>query len=576
LFVEELTKAVLESEASREQAEFAGVLTERAVPETLNDLLMARLDRQGAAKEIAQIGAVLGREFYYRWLQSVCPYEENTLQQELAQLVASGLLFKRGMAQEAFYVFKHALIRDAAYASLLKKTRKYYHGRIAQVFVENFPEIAESRPEVLAHHYTEAENKKDAVDFWRRAGFHALQRSACVEAAAHLSRGLAILKTMPNTQKRPQLELEMLTARGPAIIYTKGFGAREVKQNYARARKLCRQAGETAQLFPALFGAGVFCSAQADYLTARELREQLLRIAEQADDPALIIEACWMEGATRYYLAEFEQAKALLERGIALYDPQKHHALAMQFTGSDPCVNLLTYMTFTFWFLGFPEKARACLRSALKLSNELSHPMSRLFALNTVNWLHSLSGEVEAVLEGAPKAIALAAELLSGSFVALGTIFQGWATAKIDQEKQGIIALHQGLTQCHDTGLESGRTFFLGLLADACQTKGDVAEGLRAIAEALAMAKKTGERMYEAELFRLKGVLLLQQHQAESKVEPWFFRALQISPQQGGEITGAPLRHEPGAIVAKTEQVPASPPVTAAGLRLVHRRLRYT
>ncbi|MGH7452855.1 MAG: hypothetical protein ACRENG_16015, partial [bacterium] len=542
LFVEELTKAILESEALRERTdrdEFSGAVTELSVPATLNDSLMARLDRQGAAKEIAQIGAVLGREFRYRWLQSVCPFEENALQQALAQLVESELLFKRGMAQEASYIFKHALIRDAAYEALLKKTRKYYHGKIAQVFAENFPEIAESRPEMVAQHYTEAENKKEAVAFWRRAGFHALQRSACVEAVAHFSKGLEIIKTMSNTQKRSQPELEMLTALGPAIIYTKGFGVQEVKTVYARARKLCRRAGETAQLFPILFGAGVFYSARADYATARELREQMLRIAERENDPALIIEACWMEGATRHYLAEFEHATALFERIIALYDPQKHHALAMQYVGSDPCVNALSYLAWTLRFLGFPEKARACLRRAVELSGELSHPMTQLFALNAVSWFHSLTGEAEAVLENAPKAIARASELMSGSFAAVGNIFLGWARAKIEKEKQGIIALNQGLAQCHDTGLESGRTFFLGLLADACLTNGDTAEGLKAVAEALQTAKKTGERLYDAELYRLKGELLLEKAKGkqqktndESVIETCFHRALEIARRQ--------------------------------------------
>lgn len=535
LFVEELTKAVVESEVLREQTdryEFAGEVKELSVPATLNDSLMARLDKQGAAKEVAQIGAVLGREFHFRWLQSVCPLEENALEQALSQLIDSELLFKRGMAQEASYIFKHALIQGAAYESLLKKTRKYYHEKIAQVIVERFPEIAESRPEIVAHHYTEAGMKKEAVDFWRRAGFRALQRSACVEAAAHLSRGLEIIRTMSNMQRRFQPELEMLTALGPAIIYTKGFAVQEVKQIYARARKLCRQAGETAQLIPVLFGAGVFYSARAEYSTARELREQMLRIAEREGDPALIIEACWMEGATRHYLAEFEHAKALLERGIALYDRKKHHTLALQFTGSDPCVNSLSYMAFILWFLGFPEKARAFFRRTIDLSNELSHPMSELFALNAASWFHSFTGEAEAVLEYAPKTISSASELWSRSFAANATIFLGWAMAKLKKEKEGIITLKKGLAQCRDTGLESGRTFFLGLLADACLTHGKTAEGLNSIAEALAMAKRTGERMYEAELFRLKGELLLQQHQPESKAEQCFLRALEVSRGQ--------------------------------------------
>src|SRR5262245_25040929 len=257
LFVEELTKMVLESGLLQELEQryaLTGPLPPLAIPATLHDSLMARLDRLAAVKGLAQLGATLGREFSYGLLQAVSPWDEGTLQRGLHQLVAAEFLYQRGLPPQAVYLFKHALIQEAAYQSLLKRTRQRYHRHIAQVLEVQFPETAEAQPELLAYHYTEAGCWEQAVGYWHRAGARALQRSANPEAVQHLTQGLALLATLPETPARAQQELDLQIALGPALSVTKGMAAPEVERTYARARALCAHVGETPQLFPTLRG----------------------------------------------------------------------------------------------------------------------------------------------------------------------------------------------------------------------------------------------------------------------------------------------------------------------------------
>src|SRR5262245_14518180 len=253
LFVEELVKMILESGLVREEADrygLTGPLPPLALPSTLHDSLMARLDRLSAARDLAQLGAVLGREFAHDLLQAVSPLDEPTLQQGLAQLVDAELVYQRGLPPRSRYLFKHALIQDAAYQSLLKSTRQQYHQRIAQVLEAQFPDTALLQPELVAHHYTEAGLSAQAVLYWQKAGQRAVERSAHLEAVAHLNKGLALLRALPDTPERTQQELVLQTLLGPALIVSKSFAAPEVEQTYTRARALCQQVGDTSQLFP--------------------------------------------------------------------------------------------------------------------------------------------------------------------------------------------------------------------------------------------------------------------------------------------------------------------------------------
>src|SRR5262249_32034455 len=308
LFVEELTKMVLESGLLREQEhhyELTGPLPPLAIPATLHDSLMARLDRLATVKGVAQLGATLGREFSYVLLQAVSPWDEGALRLGLQQLVEAEFLYQRGVPPQATYLFKHVLIQDAAYQSLLRSTRQQYHQRIARPLAERFPEVAETQPELLSYHFTEAGHMAQAISYWQRAGHQALQRSANPEAVQHLTMGLKLLATLPETPARTQQELNLQIALGPALVATKGYAAPEVEQTYARARALCAQVGDTPQLFPMLRGLGRFYFGRGALPTAREVGEQLYRLAQREAASTHLLEAHEALGTTLVFLGDY-------------------------------------------------------------------------------------------------------------------------------------------------------------------------------------------------------------------------------------------------------------------------------
>ncbi len=516
LFVEELTKTVLESmreQVTGDGGQERGVLGARhaapsplAIPATLQDSLMARLDRLGAAKAVAQLGATLGREFSYEVLQAVSPIDATALQHALQQLVDAELLYQRGVPPQATYLFKHALIQDTAYHSLLKSTRQQYHQQIAHALEEQFPQTKETQPELVAHHYTEAGLIELAIPYWQQAGQRAIQRSANVEAINYLTKGLELLKTLPTTPERTHQELSLQMALSVPLVMTKGYMAQEVEKSYARARELCQQEGETPQLFRVLRGLWTFHTTRAELQTARELGEQLLSLAQSAQDPAFLLEACYTLGASLFRLGEFTAARSYLEQGIDFYDPQQHRSRA----GSDPDVLCLLHLAWTLWLLGYPDQALHRSHQALTLAQELSHPFSLAFALDFAAEIHRLRREGQAAQKRAEASITLSTERGFTVWLAAGTILRGWALAEQGQEEEGITQMHQGLTTCRVTGIESGQAHYLAMLAEAYGKVGQTEEGLILLTEALAFVDKTGERESEAELYRLKGTLTLE------------------------------------------------------------------
>jgi TOMM system kinase/cyclase fusion protein len=543
LFVEELTKMVLESGLLQERAghyELAGPLPPLAIPTTLHDSLMARLDRLAAVKALAQLAATLGREFAYELLRAVAPWDEETVQRGLQQLVAAEFLYQRGLPPQATYLFKHALIQDAAYQSLLKSTRQQYHQRIAQVVEARFPEVGATQPEVLAHHYTEAGLMAQALPYWQRAGQRAVERSANLEAVAHLTKGLEVLATLPDTPERAQQELDVQTTLGPALVATKGYAAPEMLQAYARARELCQQVGETPQLFQVLRGLWYFYLHRVELQTARELGEQLLTLAHHVGDPALLLEAHYALGNTLNYLGEFVTAQAHFVQGIALYDPQQHHAHAFHY-GQDPGVVCRAYAGVTLWYLGYPDQALGQSLEALTLARELAHPMSVTMALFFATWVHQFRREAELTQERAEAVIALGAEQGFAVYPAAGAIFRGWVLAQRSREpgagqghvEEGIAQMHQGLAAWRATGAAVFQPYGLALLAAASAQVGQHEAGLALLAEALALTHDRGERRWDAELYRLRGEILLAQSAAQVEEAATCFRqALAVARQQ--------------------------------------------
>ena len=416
---------------------------------------------------------------------------------------------------------------------MLKRTRQAYHQRIAQVLAERFPETAETHPELLAHHCTEAGLSGPAVGYWGRAGQRGIERSAYVEAISHLTKALELLNTLPDTSERTLQELLLQTTLGPALMAIKGFGAPEVQHAYDRARALCRQVGETPQLFPVLRGLATFYLVRAELETGRELAEELLRLAQRAQDPVMLVAAHSMLGTTLFYRGEIASARVHLEQGIALYNPQQHHSYAFLEVGTDPGVLCFIYAAHVLWWLGSPDQALTKSHEALTLAQELSHPFSLAYALDFAALLHRLRREEQAAQERAEAAMTLSTEQGFPLWLAIGMILRGGTLAAQGQRSEGIGQMRQGLAVFQATGAAVGRPYFLTLLAEVYGRGGQTEEGLSALDEALAAVQKTGERWCEAELYRCRGELMLArstEHEAEA--EACFHRALDVARHQ--------------------------------------------
>jgi|RhiMetdeSRZDD1v2_1073273.scaffolds.fasta_scaffold75224_1 class 3 adenylate cyclase/predicted ATPase len=535
LFVEEMTKTVLESESltadNREHVR-TGLSSAVSIPATLQDSLMARLDRLVTAKGLAQLGATLGRHFSYALLQAIAQLDEETLQRELQRLVTAELLYQRGVPPQATYLFKHALIQDVAYQSLLKSTRQHYHQRIAQVLEARFPEVVATQPELLAHHYIAAGCTEQAVHYWQRAGEQASDRSAHLEAINHFTTGIELLKTLPETPERTQQSLTLHIALGAALLVTKGHTAPEVEHAYTQAYALCQQVGETPGLVPALFGLWGFYTMRPQLHTAHELGETMLRLAQPADDPALAVIANWALGLAWFHLGALPVARQHLEEAIARYTPDQRHALVFR-TGRDPGVACQRHVALVLWLLGYPEQAQARLHEALALAQELSHPYSLALARSAAASIYQMRWDVPAVHEHAEAAIALATAQGFPLFAALGTIMRGWALAMQGQGEEGMAQVRQGLAAWRATGAATGVPAICTVLAEVCDHLGHLAEGLQALAEAHTLVEQHNERSWEAEICRLRGVLLLRQPGTpQAEAEAWLQQALDVARRQ--------------------------------------------
>jgi class 3 adenylate cyclase/predicted ATPase len=535
LYVEELTKMLLASPLLREETDrygLTGPLHTVAIPDTLQDALMARLDQLNRAKEVAQLGAVLGREFAYELLQAIAPQDEDTLQAGLRQLVAAELLYQRGRLPRARYMFKHALIQDAAYTSLLKSTRQQVHQQIAQVFETQFPTLVETQPELVAQHYTAAGCAEQAVGYWQQAGQQASERSAHLEAISHVTTGIALLKTLPETPERTQQSLTLHIALGTALLMTKGQAAPEVEHAYTQARTLCQQVGETPELVPVLFGLWRFYIARPQFHMTRELGETLLRLAQQAHDPALAVVAHYALGVTWLFLGALPAARLHLEEGIARYTPDQRRAPVFRI-GQDLGVGCRGFAALTLWLLGYPEQALARLHETLALAHELSHPFSLAYARCRAADVSQFRRDVPAVHEHAEAAVALATEQGFPLWAAQGTSLHGWALAMQDQGEEGLAQVRQGIATFRATGAAQLVPYLCTLLADVSAHLGHVEDGLQALAEAHILVEQHEERFWEAEVCRLRGVLLLRQPGTPpAEAEACFQRALDIARRQ--------------------------------------------
>jgi class 3 adenylate cyclase/predicted ATPase/DNA-binding winged helix-turn-helix (wHTH) protein len=534
LFVEELTKMVIESGFLREQAdhyELMGPLPALAIPTTLHDSLMARLDRLGHAKEIAQLGATLGRTFLYELLRAVSAWDEARLQHALSQLVEAELLYQQGTPPHVSYAFKHALIQDTAYQSLLRRKRQQYHQQTVQVLEQYFPEVVDTQPEFIAHHYTEAGLPAQALPYWQRAGQRAAERSANVEAISHFTKGLELLKAFPETPERSQQELTLHLAMGAPLLMLKGHTAPEVDYTYSRALALCQQVGDNRQRFSVMTGLWRLYLSQARLCAAHELGEQCLVLAQRMHNSISLQEAHLMLGSILFYLGELTEARTHLDAGITLYKPQ-YSRVQTYTSGTDPAVVCRCWAAWTSWLLGYPDQALRQTQEALTLAQELSHSYSLCFALHFASTLFAWRREMQLVQEKSEAVIALANEHGFARWLAGGNARRGWALVEQGKVEEGMPQLLQGLTTWRAMGGELGLPAILARLAEAYGKCGRAETGLEVLAEALALVHKNQERYYEAELHRLAGELVLCTSLDVQQAEASFNRALEIARRQ--------------------------------------------
>ena len=495
----------------------ASLPTDLHLPPTVQGILASRIDRLAPKeKALLQQLAVIGREFPLSLVRQVLPQSEDEWYRLLASLQHKEFLYEQPAFPEVEYIFKHALTQEVAYGTVLQEQRKPLHERTGRALETLYAATLHEHYDDLAHHYRRSANTEKAVTYLHLAGQQAVQRSANTEAISHLTAALELLGTLPDTPEHLQQELALQITLGAPLIASKGFAAQEVGKAYTRARELCQQVGEPSQLFPVLYGLWAFYVTGGDLKAARELGEQLLSFAQSSQDLTLLLQAHRALGETFFWRGEFGAAREYTEQGIAFYDSRQHHSLALLYA-EDPGVVCRAFAANVLWLLGYPNQALKRSHEALTLAQGLSHPHSLAVALDSGAWIHQFRREGQLTQQQAEATIALSAEQGFPFWLAFGTILQGWALVEQGRIEEGITQICQGLAAYQATGAGTLRSFFLALLAEVHGKAGQVEEGLAALAEALTVVDKSGERFYEAELYRVKGELTLQQESQKAK-----------------------------------------------------------
>ncbi|HET7771645.1 MAG TPA: adenylate cyclase, partial [Chloroflexota bacterium] len=522
LFVEELTKSVIESGLLREVEggyELAGPLPPLGIPTTVQDSLLARLDRLATARTVAQLAACIGREFSYELLRDVAAVDEPSLQRDLTRLVDAELLYQRGVPPDAEFVFKHALVQDAAYESLLRSTRQQHHQRIARALVERFPATAQAQPEVVAHHYAEAGLAAEAAPWWLRAAQHALKRYANAEAAVHAQQGLAQIERLPETSERDRLELPLQSLRGLALLTTRGFSHSAAGAAYARARELCQRLGITGgpELSSILFGLWANRMVLGDARLAHTLGGEFIA-ATSEDDPLRVV-AHRMVGYPQMLWGSPAPARDEAERVRAIYDPVRHYPLATPF-GQDPGMSALGYGALCWWLTGFPETAVARSEEAFAGLRERPHPHTHLQLLFHCMILHHLRGESDVVRRYAEECFVLGTAHASAFWRSGASVFRGWLLVEDGRPADGVALLQEGMADMRQAGLGIMLRYFGMVQAEALAGAGQTGQALALLDEAVADMDGSVDRFALPEVIRARGEMLLARARVTGSVEP--------------------------------------------------------
>ena len=535
LFVEELTNSILESGELKEAGdhyEYAGDMRSISIPATLRDSLMARLDRFVPVKEIAQIGAAIGREFSYELIAAVAPMRQSQLDTALSQLTYSGLAFRRGTPPDATYTFKHALVQDAAYDSLLKSPRQELHAKIARVIEERFPGVKDTEPELLAHHLSAAGADAAAIPSWYKAATNAVERVALLDAMAHCARGLALLSALPDSQDRARQELALQLVLGQAAAQAKGWAAPEPEQAFSRARALCEAIGDAPEVFPALWGVWAFSVVAGRMVAAEAVALEFLGHAKRSGDSAAVCEGQRIVGEMALHLGDLRRARAHLEEGIGVYDAEAHRG-NIKLYGQDSGMTNLVYLSSVLWLLGYPDQSRRAQQGAMELAERSGQPFGLAWAHIFDTLLQGNIRNWTSMGKAAAEVVAVSTEHGYAYWLAWGCINLGVARMHGHAESQAGESVRKQIDVLRSVGVGSGLTWAYALLADAYWALGGIDEGLDQVAAGLALVEKTEERYAESELLRVQGELLLScGRKFHSQAEACFDRSIEIARHQ--------------------------------------------
>jgi class 3 adenylate cyclase/predicted ATPase len=541
LFVEEMTKAVLEAEGEGEARQVAATVPSPAlaVPASLHASLMARLDRLGAAKEVAQIGAAIGREFSHALLASVVPKPRAELGSALDRLIEVGLLFRQGVPPHASYLFKHALVQDAAYGTLLREQRRALHARIAEALESQFPDIAESQPELLARHCTEAGLIEKAAGLWGKAGQQSLERSALVEAAEQLKRALGQIAALPPTPALRREQIKLQVALITPIMYVNGYAAPETKAAIEQARLLIEQAealGEPQEdpllLFSVLSGFWVVSYLAFNGDVMRELAAQFFALAEKQGATIPLMVGHRLMATSLMSTGSIAEGRAHYDQAYALYDPPEHRPLATRF-GVDVGVAILSYRSLSLWYLGYPEAALADSDQAVSNAREMGQVAALFYALFHSGLTQSFCGNYAKATTQFDEVVALADEKGVAFWKPAGMVFQGCVFAVTDRASDAVQKITAGITALRSTGATALVPLMLAYLTRAYAELGQFNEAWRCIGEAMKAIETSKERWCEAEVNRVAGeITLLSPEPDVAKAEAHFERALAVARGQ--------------------------------------------
>jgi len=536
LFIEELTKTVLEAGILQERdGRFVldGPLPALAIPSTLRDSLMARLDRLVPVKEVAQIGACIGREFSERLLLSVSGMAPGKLQSALRQLVDSGLMWSSAGGADRIYTFKHALVQEAAYASLLNSRRQQLHARIAAEMEASWPEVVETQPELVGHHHACAGQIEQAVDYLATAGRRAVERSANIEAVRVLRRGIGLLAELPETPQRLERELALQTLLAAPLMAVRVYSAPEVGRLYERSYELARRLSKPGLMYPALAGIASFHVTRSELDKSLELAEEMLQMAEADGDQGAEMEAHRLLGMTRQWMGDFDGARRDFARVLSLYEPNAHQRLAAVY-GQDHRMSALCWEAWSLLYLGYPDQAIAMRRGALDAAQATQHMFSRLYAPAVTMNVPQFIGDADGVIAAAEALVQAAEGHGFVAWAAWGHTSGGWARAQLGDAPAGMREIETGLALLRAAEVGVLMPFHLAMAAAVCMVLGRLDETVAYLAEVLDHVEQGGQRWFAAEGYRLKGVLALRQDNPMI-AEALFAKAIDVARDQNAK-----------------------------------------